>query len=87
MDEGNSAKSSENCHNSKTRNNIDMKPRALFNLETRNAIKPKRFDDDIILANYNVILVVLIYCQFGINGPESKCHSYIFINPLVPDVH
>ena len=59
----------------------NLKPRPLLKREKRNAIKDKRFDDDIILANYNVILIILIYCQFeAIKKPVSKCYSQIFIN-------
>ena len=37
-----------------------MKLEPLFKLEKRNTIKLKKFDDDIILANYDVIVILLV---------------------------
>ena len=37
-----------------------MKLEPLFKLEKRNTIKLSKFDDDIILANYKVIVILLV---------------------------
>ena len=58
-----------------------MKLGTLFILEKRNTINSKRFGDDFILANFDVIVILLIYCQFGAMGkPEFGCGSYFFVN-------
>ena len=55
-----------------------MKLGTLFILETINS---KRFGDNFILANFDAIVILLIYCQFGARGkPEFGCSSYFFIN-------
>ena len=44
----------------------------------------KKIDDDVMSANCNLIVMFLIYSQFGANGkPDSGytvCKTYIFIN-------
>ena len=43
----------------------------------------KTFDGDVMLVNYNVIIIFVIYSQFGaIRKPDSRlmvCKTYIFI--------
>ena len=61
-----------------------MKFRPVTKLDKRNKILPKIFDEDIMLANCDVIVIFFIYGQFGaIQKPDSGCivcKIYIFIN-------
>ena len=73
-----------NCHNSKTSDDIDMKPGPITKLDKKIKIASKKFDDDVMLENCNVIVILPIFGQFGaIRKPDSghiACKSYIFIN-------
>ena len=51
----------EICHNSKTSNDIDMKPGTETNLDKKNKMLSKIFGDDDILASCGVIVIFLIY--------------------------
>ena len=51
----------ENCHNSRTSDDIDMKLLPVTKLDKRQKIKSEKFDDDVISANCDVIVVFLIY--------------------------
>ena len=42
-----------------------MKLGAVTKLDKRNKTTSKKFDDDVILANWDVIVIFLIYGQFG----------------------
>ena len=72
-----------NCHNSRTRNDIDMKLGPVTKLDKRNKIVSKKFDDVVMSANCDVIVIFPIYGQFrAIREPESGrivCKTYIFI--------
>ena len=46
----------ENCHNSKTSYDIDMKLGPVTKCDKRNKVTSKRFGNDVMLANYNVIV-------------------------------
>ena len=74
----------ENCHNSKTSDYIDTKLGSVTNLNKINKATLKRFDDDFISTNSDVIVISPIYDQFGaIRNPHSGsivCKTYIFIN-------
>ena len=74
----------ENCNNSRTGDDIDMKLGPVTKLNKRNKITSKKFDDDVMLKNCDVILTFLIYGQFGaILKPDSgrrSCKTYVFIN-------
>ena len=74
----------ENYHYSRTGDNIDMKLGAVTKLDKENKTTSKNFDDDVMLKNCDVILIFLIYGQFGaILKPDSgrrSCKTYIFIN-------
>ena len=48
---------SKNCDNSKTRNDIDMKLEPVTIFDKRNATTSKKFDDDVMLVNCNVIVI------------------------------
>ena len=51
----------ENCHNSRTSDDIDMKIGAVIKLDKRNKTMLKKIDDDIILANCDVIVIFSIF--------------------------
>ena len=51
----------KNCYNSRTSNDIDIKLGTLSQLEKKSTIKSKEFDDDVILTNYDPIIIFLIY--------------------------
>ena len=75
----------ENCYNSRTSDGIDMKFGPVTKLDKGNKKKrQKKFDSDVMLANYDVIVIFLIYGQFGaISKPDSGrtfFKTYIFIN-------
>ena len=61
-----------------------MKLGPVTKLNKRNKITSKKFDDDVMLKNCDVILTFLIYGQFGaILKPDSgrrSCKTYVFIN-------
>ena len=53
-------------------------------IDKRNKTNVRKFDDDVMSANYNVIVIFPIYGQFGaIWKPDSEriaCKTYIFNN-------
>ena len=60
----------ENCHNSRTNGNIDIK----FGSLTK--IGKKKFDDGVMLKNCDVIATFPSYGKFGaIRKPDSHMHS------------
>ena len=73
----------ENCDNSKTSDDIDMKLGPVTKLDKRNKATSKKFDEDVMPANCDVIVIFLINDQFGVMGkPDSGhivCKTYIFI--------
>ena len=72
-----------NCHNSRTTDDIDTKLRPVTKFDKKNKPTSKNFDDDVISANCDVIVIFPIYAQFGaIRKPDSgiACKSYIFLN-------
>ena len=54
-----------NCHKSRTSDDIEMKLGPVTKLEKRNKATSKKFDDGIMLANFDVIVIFFIYGQFG----------------------
>ena len=60
-----------------------MKLVPVTKLDKRNKTTPK-IDDDVLSANYEVIVIFPIYGQFGaVRKPDSgriACKTYIFIN-------
>ena len=52
----------ENCQNSRTTNDIDMKLRPVTENDKRNTITSKK-DDDVMPANYDIIIAFPIYGQ------------------------
>ena len=61
-----------------------MKLGPVTKLDKRNKATSKTLDDEIMLENYDAIVIFLIYDQFGaIQKPDSACifcKTYIFIN-------
>ena len=61
-----------------------MKLGPVTKLYKRNKATSKKFEDGVMSANYDVIVIFLIYGQFGaIRKPDSACtvcKAYIFIN-------
>ena len=74
----------ENCHNSRTSDDIDFKLGQVTKLDKRNKTTLKNLDDDVMSADCDVIVIFLIYGQFGaIRKPDCGrvvCKTYIFIN-------
>ena len=61
-----------------------MKLEPVTKLNKRNMTLSKKFDDDVMSANYDIIFIFLIYGQFGaIWKPDLGrivCKTYIFIS-------
>ena len=54
-----------NCHNSRTSDDINMKLGPVTKIDNRNKITSKKFDDNVISENSDVIAIFPIYSQFG----------------------
>ena len=74
----------QNCYNSRTSDDIDMKLRPVTKLYKRNKTTSKKFDDDVMSENRDVIVIFQIFGQFGaVWRPDSGhrvCRSYVFSN-------
>ena len=74
----------ENCHNSKTSDDIDMKLGPVTKLDKRNKATSKKLNDNVMPANYDIIVIFLIYSHFGtiqkLDSERTVCKTYIFIN-------
>ena len=74
----------QNCHNSRTSDDIDMNLRPIIKLDKKNKAVSKKSDDDVISTNCDVIVIFSIYCQTGAirepNSGDIVCKTYIFIN-------
>ena len=61
-----------------------MKLGPVTKLDKRNKTMSKKFGDDVTLANCDIIVIFLIYGQFGairkLESGRIVCKSYIFIN-------
>ena len=51
----------ENCHNSRTSDDIDMKPGPATKIDRRNKTASKNIDADVMSENYDVIVIFRIY--------------------------
>ena len=73
----------ENCHNSRTSDDIDMKLGPVTKFDKRNKTMQKKFDDNVMSANCDVIAIFSIYGQFGAiwksDSGRIVCKTYIFI--------
>ena len=71
-------------HNSRTNYDIDMKFGPVTKLDKRIKTALKKFEDNVMSTNCDVIVISPIYGQFGaIPKPDSRrivCKTYIFIN-------
>ena len=47
----------ENCHNSRTSNDIGMKREAVTKLDKRNNPMSNKFDEDVMFANCDVVFI------------------------------
>ena len=74
----------ENCLNSRTSHDIDMKLGPVTKRENRNETTSKNFDVDVMLRNCDVIVIFRIFGQFGaVQRPDSghrACKGYVFNN-------
>ena len=74
----------ENCPNSGTLYDIDMKLESVTKIDKRNTVLSKKFGNDVMLLNYDIIIMLPIYDHFGaIQKPDSGRMVYktcIFIN-------
>ena len=74
----------KNCHDSRTSHDIDMKRRPATKLDKRNTATSKKFDNDVMSANCDVIAFIPIYGQFAaIRKPDPGRMVYktsLFIN-------
>ena len=61
-----------------------MKLGPVNKLDNRNKTMSKKFDDDVMLANCDVIVIFSIYDQFGtiqkLDSGRIVCKTYIFMN-------
>ena len=74
----------ENCHNSRTSDNIDMKLGAVTKVNKRNKKASKKFEDDVMLEKCDVIVIFLIFDHSGavrsLDSGYRVCKSCIFSN-------
>ena len=69
----------ENYHKSRNSDDMDMKLRPVTKLYNRNKTTSKNFDDDIMSENCGIIIIFLIYGQFGaIRNLDSKSAKLMF---------
>ena len=76
--------------NAGTSGDIDMKLRLVTKIDKRNKTRSKKFDDEVMLENCDVIVIFFIFAQFGaVRKPDSgyrACKSYILSNSdLLPN--
>ena len=61
-----------------------MKLGPVTKLDKRNQTTSKNFEDDVLSANCNLIVIFLLYGQFGaVRKPDSgrrDCKNYVFVN-------
>ena len=78
---------SKNCCNSRTDHDIDMNFGPVTKFDKENTSTSKKFDDDVMSINYDVIALSLIYRQCSVIWkPDSEFmiyKTYIFINSNV----
>ena len=70
----------ENCHNSRTSDDIEYDIGSVTKPDKRNKTTSKKIDGDVILENCDVIAIFPIYVQFGaIRKTDSRYKTSIFI--------
>ena len=73
----------ENCHNSRTSDDIDMKLGPVTKRDKRNKTTSKKFGEDVMSAICEVVVIFQAFGQFGAaQRPEQHrvCKSYVIIN-------
>ena len=74
----------QNCLNSRTSDDIDIKLGPVTKLDKRNKTILKKTDDDAMKGNCDIILIFPIYSQFrAILKPDFgriACKAYVFID-------
>ena len=65
----------ENCNNSRTSDDIDMKRGPVTKLDKRNKIMSKKFDVDVMLEKCDIIGIFQIFGQFGAVRRPNSGHS------------
>ena len=65
---------------SRTSNGIDMKLRPLTKLDKRNTATCKKLDNDVILANCDIVVIFQINGQFGPIGSRILDASYVNVH-------
>ena len=74
----------QNCPNSRTSDDVDMKLGPVTKLEKRNKTTSKKFDVNVMSENCDVIVIFWIFGQFGaVQRPVSGhrvCKTYVFSN-------
>ena len=74
----------QNCLNSRTSDDIDMKVGPVTKLDKRNKTILKKTDNDVISGNCGIIVIFPIYSQFReIWKPDIGrivCKTYVFID-------
>ena len=77
----------ENCHNSRTSDDIDMKLGPVIKLHKRNKTTSKQSEDDVMSENCDVTVIFSIYGQFGaIRKPDSGrivYKTFVFFNRII----
>ena len=74
----------ENCHNSISSDDIDIKLGPVTKLDKRNKTTSKKINDDVMSENFDVTAIFSIYGQFGAfwkpHSGRIVCKTYIVIN-------
>ena len=74
----------ETCHNSRAKDDIDIKLRPLTKLDKKNKTMSKKIDNDVTLVNCDVIIIFSVYGQFEASRKpvfgRIVSKTYIFIN-------
>ena len=74
----------ENCHNSRAKDDIDIKLRPLTKLDKKNKAMLKKIDNDVTLVSCDVIIIISVYGQFEASRKpvfgRIVSKTYIFIN-------
>ena len=72
----------ENCHNSRVRDDIDMKLGPVTTIGKRNKTTSNKIDDDVMSENCDVTAIYRIFGQFGadarLDSWHRVCKSYAF---------
>ena len=73
-----------NCHNSRTSNDVDKKLGSVTKIDKRNKTTSKKFDNVVMSANCDVVVIFPIYGQSGairkLDSGGIVCKTYISIN-------